>query len=203
MTQHLLRKWTSLRGMRVVRDGEAIGRLAGLGFNDKTLRVAEFLVDTKDAECVPVRLPVDRAAVLDEPRRELMVERSGATSGRSEPGRDARAPVDAHALLGKTIQCLDGPVGPVADLLVNIDVWMLRYFLVGVGEHRVMTDIEWCSSFNGGDGPALELPVKALETAPAYPGIDALCSGFEEALYRHYTRRKFSRARNTRSSDAA
>ncbi len=75
---------------------------------------------------------------------------------------------------------------------MNVDVRRLRYLVIETGSRCVLTDIEWCSSFDDCKGrPIVDLPAEAITTAPPYQALEELCSGYEEALYRHYTSRAY------------
>ena len=50
---------------------------------------------------------------------------------------------DACTLIGRTVHGRDGPAGRLGDLLINVELWVLRYLVIDTDERRVLTDIEW------------------------------------------------------------
>ena len=100
--------------------------------------------------------------------------------------------MDAAALLGRSVEGCDDVAGTVENLLVNVSAWQIRYLVIRANEQLALTDIEWCSSCGGDSGPLrIDRPAAAVASAPPYQDLSELCSGYEEALYRHYTSRAF------------
>jgi hypothetical protein len=131
----------------------------------------------RDLDTDACNLAVDVADELSEPAQ---LYRPDTLAGSTQ--------YDAVELIGRPIEGEDARAGRIVDLLVNVQTWQLRYFVIAAGQRLVLTDVEWASSLTkGGDEVRLDLPAGAVATAPRYEGLGELCSGYEEALYRHYT----------------
>ena len=169
---HHLREVRDLCGYRIVGASRPLGTLSGLVFDPVTWKVGRFVVYRGDMQRDRVMVPVQRFRSIDDGRRELLVEAPDATLDSAEPYRPERLAgarlIDTSSLIGKTLDGRDGPVGTISDLLVNVDVWTLRYLIVESGSKRALTDIEWCSSLNDGKRPCIDLPAEAIATAPPY-----------------------------------
>ena len=139
-----------------------------------------------------IQVPIGLFRALADEREELYFDDAcDAVLPADGPGQTLLA--DAADLLGRSVAGGgDQVAGSIDDLLVNIDLWKLRYLVVSTGPGRVLTDIEWCASV-GGEGQCLsiDLPAAAVTGAPPFEGLDRLCIGYEEELYRHYTSRKY------------
>lgn len=196
MLRHHLREVQDLCDYRVTGIGAAASKLEGIVFDAGDWRVRSFIVrqDTPAAE--PILVPRSCFRAIDDVTRELALEIPDAMAQpleRFRPGSlgDSTS-FDAAALIDQPIRGTDTPAGRIADMLVNVNIWQMRYFVIATGAGHVLTDIEWASSLaEGSDEVRLDLPADAVATAPQYPGLAELCSGHEGDLYRHYTRREF------------
>ena len=197
MLSHRLRKLTDLLHFTIASEEGPLGTLAGIAFDPDAWSVEHVVAadpaEARESLIVPVRF----FHAIDDKSRELRFSTdSGVLLSASgyRTGRVSGSPLfDAASLLGRTLHGCDRAVGEVQDMLVNIDSWKLRYLVVQTGGHRVLTDVEWCSSVDGGRGRVVvDLPAAAILEAPPYPGLEQLSSGHEEALYRHYTRRRYA-----------
>ncbi|MGI9264652.1 MAG: hypothetical protein ACR2QU_06975, partial [Gammaproteobacteria bacterium] len=148
--KHHLREVRALCHYRIVNASQALGTLSGLVFDPRSLQVIHFLVTPYGRQDDPVIVPVQLFRSLDDADRmfEVGVSAEGLRSAeRYRPEVLARARlIDTFTVTGKTI---DGSASRIEDLLVNIDAWQLRYLVIETGSRRVLTDIEWCSSFGG------------------------------------------------------
>ena len=194
--KHHLREVQDICGYSIVGQGQTLGALTGLVFDPQSWDVLHFLITESGTQGKPVGVPVQLFRSLDDVNRTLEVglTREGLRSAEHyTPDVLARKGlVGTTAVVGKIVDCSDGPAGRIGDLLVNVDVWQLRYLVIEAGSTRVLTDIEWCSSFDDCQAhPVVDLPAEAIITAPPYEALEELCSGFEEALYRHYTSRAY------------
>ena len=192
--EHHLREVRDLCSYSIVGAGQTLGSLSGLIFDPQSWDVVYFLITRNGEPGSPITVPIRLFRSLDDTNRALEVglaEEGLRSTKRYRPEMLERARlVDSSAVIGKTI---DGLAGQIGDLLVNVDAWQLRYLVIETDSRRVLTDIEWCSSCNGGEESArIDLPAEAIATAPPYRALEEMCSGYEESLYRHYTRREYA-----------
>lgn len=195
MTRHHLRQLRDLLHFTVVSEGGPLGKLAGLIFDPADWTIRNVIVAERGNDREPIRVPVRFFRSIVDERRELCFDVAGEvllSHGDHQIGGPPQSPaIDAADLPGRSVAGCDDVAGSVDDLIVNVEVWQLRYLVVRTDAGRVLTDVEWCSSFDG-DSPCLvlDLPAAAVTGAPLYEGLDKLCIGYEELLYRHYTSRK-------------
>ena len=195
MTSHHLRQLRDLLQFTVVSEGGPLGKLAGLLFDPADWTIRNVIVAERGNDREPIRVPVRFFRSIVDERRELCFDVAGEVllshGDQQIGGLSHSALIDAASVLGRSVAGCDDVAGSIDDLIVNIDVWQLRYLVVRTDAGRVLTDVEWCSSFDG-DSPCLmlDLPAEAVTGAPPYKGLDELCIGYEELLYRHYTSRK-------------
>ena len=198
MVKHHLRELGDLCSYTVVASGTPLGTLSGLITDSENWAVNDFVVSVKHAPESPVLfLPAESFSAIDDEQKQIDLDISddlvrAARQNRSTDIAGSKL-LDATAIVGQRVYGFDGLAGKVTDLLVNINIGALRYFVIATATQRVLTDIEWCSSYGHGDERlSIDLPRAAIETAPPYESLDELCRGYEEALYRHYTSRAFS-----------
>ncbi len=195
--KHHLRELTTLHHYRV-RDSRGLeGQVLGVVFDPRSWRVGRLVVNADHASQGAFFVPVQEVRSIDDEAQRIDVElserpplssRQDIAESLSEAGLGY-----SRELLDQEILGLDGPAGRITDLLVNVDVWQLRYLVIAAGTSSVLTDIEWCISIGDHDkSPRIDLPATAVAAAPPYRGLDELCIGYEEALYRHYTQRAYS-----------
>lgn len=196
MFNHRLREVRDLCNYRVTGAGTAPATIGGLIVDATDWRVDTFIVMPDAPRSDPIAVPRSCFRSLDDDSRTLTFEitdevlaTSSVHSGRELQGTPR---FDAVSLPGHTLYGRDEPAGTIADLLINVELWQLRYFIVEADTAVVLTDIEWASSLaRGSDKVEVDLPAIAISTAPPYESIRNLCSGDEEALYRHYTRSEY------------
>lgn len=196
MLRHYLREVRDLCDYRVTGIGAAPAELAGIVFDAGDWRVRSFIVRQGTAAAEQIVIPRSCFRAIDDGTRELALEISDAMSEPLERFRPdtlaGSTSFDATSLIDQPIRGTDAPAGRIVDLLVNVNIWQMRYFVIATGAGQVLTDIEWASSLaEGSDEVRLDLPAEAVVTAPQYPGLAELCSGHEEDLYRHYTRSEY------------
>lgn len=193
MFSHHLRQIRDLCGYRVTGIGTGTSELSGLVFDAAEWQVRSFVVRlAMSAVDQVVMIPRACFRNLDDAAGQLALQ---VRDELPEPARIFRpdalagtARYDATDLIGRPIEGEDGRAGRVVDFLVNVEFWQLRYFVIATGKRLVLTDVEWASSLaSGSDEIRLDLPADAIASAPPYEGLGELCSGYEEALYRHYT----------------
>jgi len=191
--KHYLREVKYLCRYRIVNADQTLGTLSGLVFDPRSLLVTQFLVTPSGRQDDRVAVSVELFRSLDDAKGTFEVELSAEGLRSAEhyrPEMLARPRlIDTSAVIGRAVE---GSAGRIDDLLVNVVAWQLRYLVIEIGSRRVLTDIEWCSSFDGGKKHVgIDLPAEAIATAPPYIALDELCRGYEEALYRHYTSRAY------------
>lgn len=112
-------------------------------------------------------------------------------AGNSDPAGERLQ--SARHLVGFYVQALDGDVGHVEDLIVDLEAWQVRYLEIDtrnwVPGRRVLVAPGW---LHGIDRPrrtvALDLPKDLVRSSPPYDRSAVLERGLEEALHRHYGR---------------
>ncbi len=197
MTSHHLRQLQDLLRFTVVSEDGPLGKLAGLVFDPADWQIRHAVVAAQGTNREPVLVPIRFFRSIADKRKELHFDIAGEvllSPGGLRGGRLAQPPLaDAANMLGWLVAGRDEPAGRIDDIVVNIDIWRLRYLVVRTDAGRVLTDAEWCSSFRG-SGPCvtLDLQAAAVTGAPPYQGLDELSIGDEEVLYRHYTSRKYA-----------
>lgn len=196
MITHHLRKVTDLCAYTVVGAGDPLGMLSGLVFSPDNWHVRHFVIMGESLPRKPVVLPTQLFRAILDDSRKLEVDVSAPALRSAAEYRPAQLAgsnlFDAAGLIGRRLDGSDTSAGKVADLLVNVHVWALRYFLIDTPSGRVPVDVEWCSSLDADqDGISVDLPAQAIATAPPYQGLGEFCSGYEQALYRHYTSRSY------------
>lgn len=101
-----------------------------------------------------------------------------------------------HEVMGYGISATDGHIGHVADLIVETDVWALRYLVVDTRDwlpgKNVLLPPEWSRSFSWQDRSVLLNVSKAeVENAPEFNPAEPINRAFEEHLYDYYGRPKY------------
>ena len=197
MIRHNLRELREISTYSVAGLGTGQASLSGLVFDAADWHLRSFVIEHNMQYPSPVEIPARFFASLDDRRRELgfRIEAEALRSaGKYRPSQPSeRNQFDAVALIGRTIEGRDGTAGLISDLLLNVELWLLRYFVIEIAGRRVLTDIEWASSMTESQsGLCLDLPARAVVTAPAYEGLGELSKGDEEELYRHYTHAAFA-----------
>lgn len=193
MIKHHLRELRDLCSYSIVGVGTSPATLTGLIFDAKDWSIRSYVVKQEALHREPFVIPLTCFCSLDDVRRELRLdvrEELLVSPKHLRPETLAKSTqFDAVAFLGQLIDARNGPAGKISDLLINVDLWVLRYFVIETDERRVLADIEWASSLTEGQERLLvDLPAEAIATAPRYESLGKLCQGDEEALYRHYTR---------------
>ena len=194
--KHRLREVRDLCHYRVTGAGISPAVLSGLIVDAGDWHVDAFVVLREEPARELFVVPTSCFASLDDEARTLSLnvpdEILHTPDARKVPDLHGSSRFDAVKLPGETMFGCDEAAGTIIDLLVNVELWQLRYFIVQADSAVVLTDIEWASSLTrGSDQVIVDLPAVAIATAPPYESISNLCSGAEEALYRHYTRNEF------------
>jgi hypothetical protein len=188
-----LQEYLALKRFPILGHQGEHGRLLGITFKEPDWRVASVLADLG----VLTRLsPEQLECSPDSPPTIRLRDLGGGTRVRN--GRDAvpaAGNVEADELLDcRIVSSRDDTVGGrITDLLINLRHWCLRYFVVDNGARRVLLHVTWITGISPDASSVITdgLPSNALLSAPEYTGLAAMTPGFEDTVYRHYTRRDF------------
>jgi sporulation protein YlmC with PRC-barrel domain len=180
-----LREYSRLRASAVVQPDGSCGKLAGAVFDPDDWRIGMLLVDDGDRWRVGTgaidHVGDDPPEIVLRPEWELRVA-SARPAHRVETDR-----LLAYALITR-----DGAVGRIADLLINIDNWRIKFFVVDNGRRPVLLHVEWTRRVDTQSRKVfVDVPARAFESAPRYAGIAVMTPGYEDVVNRHYTRRDF------------
>jgi len=194
--KHHLREVCSLRCYRIFDSRGLLGSFGGVVFDPGSWRIERLAIEADGSPGAQFLVPLEEIrTIYDEARRiDIGSAERPPLSRRSVLAESLARSGLGHSdhLVGRQLHGRDARAGRISDLLINIDVWQLRYLVVTTESKTVLTDIEWCVSIGDGEAsPRLDLPAAAVAMAPPYRGLGELCSGYEEALFRHYTRRAF------------
>lgn len=183
----------TLKGCPVTTAGRELGEVGDLylrwtGWEVSHLCLAASACRFLDVACLPRTGPsrTARGAVL-EIEEPVWIDVEDVESYVRDAGL-----MSAGGLIGETVHARDAVGGRIVDLLINTCQWVARYFVVDTGTRAVLLHVAWWA-----DGPSplpvrVDLPARALASAPAYPGLAALTPGHADTLYRHYTGRRFA-----------
>lgn len=119
------------------------------------------------------------------------------------------------AVVGYSIEAIDGDIGHVQGLLVDEDSWAIRYLVVSTSNwwlgHDVLVAPQWIKRVSWVDRTvAVDLTRDALKQAPRYDPAMSLTREMELAVYKHYGRAAYwpdtepgsGRAVSSRADDA-
>lgn len=94
---------------------------------------------------------------------------------------------------GYAIRASDGPIGHVADVILEDPGWLVRYLEVDTrdwlpGRHVLVApawirEVDWAAH-----EVAVDLPQEAVRSAPPYERGEVISRDYQVALYRHYGR---------------
>lgn len=97
----------------------------------------------------------------------------------------------AKTLRGFAVRARDGCIGHVDDLIVQDDIWELRYFVLDTGKwwtgRKVLIAPQWAESINWGERTVhVNMSVQAVRTSPEWDPNVSLERDYETRLFRHY-----------------
>lgn len=188
-----LQEYLALKRLPVLGTHGEQGRLLCVTFREPEWRVASVLADFGAL----IRLSADRLECSpDNPPMIRLREGDTGTTARNGPSTlPVAGDVDADELLQcRIVSSRDDAVGGrVEDLLINLRHWYLRYLVVDNGTCRVLLHVSWITGISPESSSVITdgLPANALSSAPEYTGLATMTPGFEDTVYRHYTRRDF------------
>ena len=109
-----------------------------------------------------------------------------------------RAKEDPHLrgtdeVAGYRIHAADGPIGHIADYLVDDEKWAIRFLVVDVGDwlpgRKVLVSPRWIKNVNWGTSEVFTfLPQEAVRRSPGFDPAMLGSVEYESALVRHYGR---------------
>lgn len=102
----------------------------------------------------------------------------------------------ANEILGYHIEAIGGDVGHVEDLIVDDDVWAIRYFVVDTKNilpgKKVIVSPHWVTEARWHDSKvAVALQKKQIEEAPKFDPHEPINRRYEERLYDFYGRPRY------------
>jgi len=119
---------------------------------------------------------------------------------RTKPVR--RVPVwDYHLrssqdVTGHHVEALDGEIGHVADFILDVDTWTLRYLVIDTTNwwpgKKVLVSPHWIENINWGLSKVfVNLSRKSIQNSPGFDEVSALDRDYESELYGHYSRQGY------------
>jgi hypothetical protein len=115
-------------------------------------------------------------------------------SAQSAPHGDPHLRSSAD-LTGYGAQAQDGPIGEVADLVLDDQAWMIRYLVLDTGGwpgKDVLIVPEWIEAIRVDQGEIyIHLPVEKIRLAPPFDPTVPLSRGYEELLLSYYQKQGY------------
>jgi len=181
-----LREYGRLKTFPVTYADGKRGSFVGSTFGEDDWRIHALLVDTGHRRLVQAS---EIECVADEPPELRLRCSAGALPATARlPGKR----LDTERLLGCALLSPDGFAGKVADLLVNIGNWKIKFFVVDCDERSVLLHVAWTTRLDlVSRRITVDVPAGALHSAPWYGGVEVLTPGYEDIVSRHYTQRDF------------
>lgn len=89
------------------------------------------------------------------------------------------------------VSATDGEIGKVADMIVDINSWKVRYLVLDIGNwlfgRKVIVDTDWVESFSYEDKAALiSLAKDQIKDAPEFDPEEPINRSYETILYDFY-----------------
>ncbi len=120
------------------------------------------------------------------------------------PGAEKRQPADPHlysssVVLGYHLEALDGPIGHVADFLIDDSTWDIAYVVIDTrnwlpGRH-VLLDPEWIGQVDwAGARLRVNLARDVIKASPPYDASRPASTEYSARLYSHYGKSSNRRA---------
>lgn len=96
-------------------------------------------------------------------------------------------------VIGYHVQCRDGELGHIQDLVWDDTTWAIRYLVVATSNwwigRRVLVSPHWLTEMSWADKKAkIELPREVIRFSPEWNPKAAIHREYEEALHRYYER---------------
>ena len=119
-----------------------------------------------------------------------------ARQSRSSSTSDVCHLRSSNALISHYIEATDGDIGHVADLLVDADLWAIRYMVVNTSNwwvsHVVLVAPQWVKEVKWRECKvSVDLTRQAVKDAPPYDPAKELDRQLEQEIYRHYGRQGY------------
>lgn len=187
--QCYLREYRRLKAFPVVQAGGAAGVVAGALFDRRDWRIRGLLIDAGGRRFVDVAA-VER--IVDQPPQLRLKPGTRPLAVNALNASTVAQQLDTDGLLSCSVVSRDGLAGRLADVLVNVDSWLLRFFVVHSENGLVLLDVTWTTDVDLPEHRiAVDVPAGALRSAPGYQGLQTLTPGYEDIVSRHYTQRDF------------
>jgi len=98
-----------------------------------------------------------------------------------------------NVVMNSLVTAADGDIGRVCGLLIDEDIWAIRYFVVNTGNwwlgHKVVLAPEWIDDISWSDSRlSVDTTRQAVQDAPGYDSVAEVNRRLEIVIYRHYGR---------------
>jgi hypothetical protein len=88
---------------------------------------------------------------------------------------------------GFSVQCPEGELGCVKDLLIDLRTWAIRYTLIDTGERRLLLSPHWIDQIGWLERTMIvDIPAGMLRKAPPYGTGHPVTDDYERRLFTHY-----------------
>jgi len=99
-------------------------------------------------------------------------------------------------VMGHHIQTTDGEIGHVADMILDDELWVIRYLIIDTQNwwpgKKVLLASQWVERISWEDSKVfINLPREIIKLSPAYTDDFLLTRDYESQLYRHYNRQAY------------
>jgi len=197
-----------LHSLRELRDFTiALGDHSAAGFDcclfdrpdDVECRITHLAVNPQAGmQICRALIPTGRILSVDNSRRIIRVDMTASEIIRAtchDPATVNLSPHDSFCtedVQGCSVFARDGDSGTIVDFLVDTHHWNLSYFELDIGRKEVLVDPSWTNDIDAAAHRVmLDLPQVAITDAPEFKDTTVINPGYCEALYRHYTSRKY------------
>jgi hypothetical protein len=186
------RSW--LAGRRVLISPASVRRSE---WDRRRLPVALTRAQVRASPEVDTRRPISRrleAAFSEYYGIPLPVRRPAAVGAHAEGGAEEDPRLHStEEILGRQVRATDGPVGHVADLLVEDLTWRIRYLDIDLRDRRpgsrVLIAPEWIDDVGWPDSAvSVTLPGETIRSAPPHDPSRPVDREYEQHLYAHHGR---------------
>ena len=98
----------------------------------------------------------------------------------------------AREVRGYRVEAIDGQVGHLDNLVVEIETWAVRYLVINTGgwlkKHEVLFTPKLVDRVIWAEATInVNASRELMESAPGYTSVDGITRAHEEALFSHYT----------------
>lgn len=190
-----------LKGYTVVATDGEIGAVADFYFDDLqwNLRYAVIEVGQWLAPRKVLITPAVFDRLPDHNHKTFSV--SISREHVSDPNREPEISFDPHLYSAKTVkgysvQTSDKFAGHVADFIVEIESWKIRYLVVDNGNwlpsRKCIIASAWIQSVSAGEEYVnADFPLKTIHSSLPFTHCATVTREYEQALYSHYNRKGY------------